>query len=208
MKGLLTKEFIVLFKNNKYQLFLILCFAVLGIGLKEIPYILLIPVLMPMLIVQGLAMDETSKWDRYSICFPADRKLIVSSKYVMVIIAALFSAVIITLSAVILKMRNAISVEDMKMYIITASAVSLIMPSMVLPFDFKFGVAKGKVITYICTAFLAVVVAAIFTKGDGPSIFKNLTGSVQPFLFIFGCSAAIFAVSWFISAKAYESREI
>ena len=210
MKGLITKEILVLIKNNKVQFFCILLFAVLGIATKRPSYIMFIPLLLPMLVKQSLAVDETSKWDKYSVCFPVNRKKIVSSKYIVVFFAALTSFAIAVLSFILMNTINkerVISNDDILVYIAMTTSLSIILPSMTYPFDFKFGTAKGRLIYFIITGVAVAGLSALFVQSDLPSFITKLT---QPTVIgaVFAAALIIFTASWFISARIYESREI
>lgn len=208
LKGLLIKEIIVLVKNNAFQLLMILMFAFLGIMLKNSIYLMFIPLLLPMLIIQGLAFDETSKWDKYSICFPVGRKKIVSSKYLMVTIAAVLAAGLVFVSSQLLKMRGAVMLGDTFFYLAGSASAALVMPSIVLPFDLKFGVAKGKTMYYIVTGLVVVTISAI-VMNMGDDFQLSLPGGVNfPVLIMLGAALLLFAASWVISCIIYESKEL
>ena len=213
MKGLLTKELLVLFRTNKMQLIFIVMFIILGVFLKNQVYIMFVPLLLPMLTKQVLAVDETSKWDRYSACFPVDRKKIVTSKYLVILISALIAVALTAVSFTLMKyIKTTVfddTVIDIKAYLGIAVAESLILPSLAYPFDFKFGTAKGRIMYYIV---VGVGVAGISASMMGISSKENLLSKISnPSTLALICVAAsvvVFAVSWFISSKVYEAREI
>ena len=210
MKGLITKEFLVLIKNNKLQLFCILLMAVFGVVMKSAVYIMFIPLLFPMLVNQVLTVDETSRWDKYSACFPVNKKDIVSSKYIVALMASLLS-VVLSLAAFIainiINKENTVSMNDMVGYLTAAASASIILPSIMYPFDFKFGTAKGRLVYFTVIGVAIAGLTAFFMKKDMTPYLSRIT---QP-VFIAAIIAAaliIFIVSWFISANIYEAREI
>jgi hypothetical protein len=210
MKGLITKEIIVLIKNNKMQFLCLLMFVVLGVFLKSPAYIMFIPFLFPMLVKQGLTVDEMSKWDKYSACFPVDRKKIVSSKYIVVIFAAVISSVMALASFLLINIINkdkVLSLNDIAVYLTVASSISIILPAFMYPFDFKYGTAKGRIVYFILTGIAVAGLSSAFMGADVAAFVTKLT---QPLLItaIFAAALILFTVSWFISAKIYETREI
>ena len=211
MKGLLTKEFIVFLKTARTQIFIILMFIILGILMKNIMYIMFVPLLLPMIAKQGLTVDEISKWDKYSACFPVDRKKIVTSKYLLIFIISIAAFIITAISLLVIKNIKPDPenpVGRITPYLAAAAAESLILPSLSLPFDFKFGTAKGKVMYFIVTAFAAALLSATTMLPDKQSILSKIRNPSLIITLAFCISAVVFIVSWLISTKIYEAKEI
>lgn len=74
MKGLLIKEMITNFKNNKFSLIIIPVFAVVGLLNKQSMFLMLIPMLLSMLPLGQMSYDEMSHWDKYIYCMPVNKK--------------------------------------------------------------------------------------------------------------------------------------
>ncbi|MBQ1519828.1 MAG: ABC-2 transporter permease [Ruminococcus sp.] len=211
MKGLLTKEFIVFLKTARTQIFIILMFIILGILMKNTMYIMFVPLLLPMIAKQGLTVDEISKWDKYSACFPVDRKKIVTSKYLLIFIISIAAFIITAISLLVIKNIKPDPenpVGRITPYLAAAAAESLILPSLSLPFDFKFGTAKGKVMYFIVTAFAAALLSATTMLPDKQSILSKISNPSLIITLAFCISAVVFIVSWLISTKIYEAKEI
>ena len=211
MKGLLTKELLVLLRNNRTQLIIILMFIILGVFLKNPVYVMFVPLLLPMLTKQVLAVDETSKWDRYSACFPVDRKKIVASKYLVILISAVLAIALTALSFTLMKYIKTDTenpVTDLTPYLGIAVAESFILPSLAYPFDFKFGTAKGRIMYYLVTAVGVAAMSASLMGDAKTSLLSKISNSSTLALICVSVSAVAFIISWFISTKAYESREI
>jgi ABC-type transport system involved in multi-copper enzyme maturation permease subunit len=211
MKGLLTKELLVLLRNNRTQLIIILMFIILGVFLKNPVYVMFVPLLLPMLTKQVLAVDETSKWDRYSACFPVDRKKIVASKYLVILISAVLAIALTALSFTLMKYIKTDTenpVTDLTPYLGIAVAESFILPSLAYPFDFKFGTAKGRIMYYLVTAVGVAAMSASLMGDAKTSLLSKISNPSTLALIFVSVSAVAFIISWFISTKAYESREI
>ena len=210
IKGLITKEILVLIKNNKMQFLCLLMFVVLGVFMKSAAYIMFIPFLIPMLVKQGLTVDEMSKWDKYSACFPVDRKKIVTSKYIVVLLSAVLSSAMALAAFILINIVNkdkVLSLSDIAVYLTAASSISIVLPAFMYPFDFKYGTAKGRVVYFILTGIAVAGLSSAFMGADVTSFLSKLT---QPLVIavIFAAALTIFIVSWFVSAKIYEAREI
>lgn len=212
MKGLITKELLVLFRTNRIQLIIILMFVILGVFLKNPVYIMFVPLLLPMITKQVLAIDENSKWDRYSTCFPVDRKKIVASKYLVIIISAVISVILVAISFTLMNFIKTDVLDnsdiDLKLYLGMAVAESFILPSLSYPFDFKFGTVKGRLAYYIVIAIGVTSLSASMINKESSALISKLDAPSTIALICIVASAAIFIVSWIISSKAYESREI
>ena len=185
-------------------------FVVLGVFLKSAAYIMFIPFLIPMLVKQGLTVDEMSKWDKYSACFPVDRKKIVTSKYIVVLLSAVLSSAMALAAFILINIVNkdkVLSLSDIAVYPTAASSISIVLPAFMYPFDFKYGTAKGRVVYFILTGIAVAGLSSAFMGADVTSFLSKLT---QPLVIavIFAAALTIFIVSWFISAKIYEAREI
>ena len=95
MKGLLLKESFVMMKNNKASLLITPIFALIGIFNKQMMFILLIPVIIAMLPLGTMTYDEISRWNFYVQCMPVEKKRIVLSRYLTVLMLALGGSVIV-----------------------------------------------------------------------------------------------------------------
>ena len=207
MKGLLEKELIVFLKNNKIQIAVILLFAIMGVVSKNAAYVLFIPLLLPMQIKSVLTWDELCKWDKYAGCLPVEKKTIVGAKYLMILFSSLFSIVLVTACFALMNVISGEPIQNMLVYFGTAAAESLLLPALMMPFDFKFGSTKGRAIYLIVTAVgIAAIGSAMLENGQ--NLLAKISNPAQMTLILAAVSLAVFAASWFISVKFYESREL
>lgn len=211
MKGLLTKEIIVLLKNSKMQLGFVAVFVVFGICSKNPMLIMFAPLLLPMLAKQGLAIDEVCKWDKYSVCFPVDKKKIVSSKYIIILIVSIVAFIITAAAIMVYNIINKESggpMSGLAVYLAVAVAEAFILPSVSLPLDFKFGSSKGRVFYFIFTGLIAGLVSSLMVKTDNSNLIAKFSAPATLAAVSISVSAVLFIASWLISSKIYESKEI
>ena len=211
MKGLLTKEILVLLKNSRMQLVIMLLFAAVGIISNNLTFILIVPLLFSMVIISGMNVDETSRWQRYSICLPVSRKKIVSSKYLLILCSALVSGVVTSALFLIIRMKNDNYNIPAYFMILASAAAGIIVPSFMLPFYFKFGAAKGWIVNFIVTMAVVMSVSVFVTAGFGAedlSIVKDVISDKAFPVIVLAASAAVFGISWAVSVKIYDSIEI
>ena len=201
MKALLYKDAMVLWKQMKIMLLLILVFAVLPSGFQNV-FAVLYAALLP---YTALAYDERSRWDRMAAAMPYSPRDIVTEKYVFGWIAAL-GALLLTLllrlvSQYLLRMGEGASVEMLLM----AFLGSLIAMALTLPLLFRFGVEKGRLammllIGLICGGAAGVSGMDIFASGSAAASLPGL-------LLAAALAVAANAVSLPIAARCYAARE-
>ena len=140
MKALLYKDAMVLWKQMKLMLLLILVFAVVPSEFQN-TFAVLYAALLP---YSALAYDERSRWDRMAAAMPYSARDIVTEKYVFGWIAALgtlaLTLVLRLVSQYLLHLGEGASAEMLLM----AFFGSLIAMAVTLPMMFRFGVEKGR----------------------------------------------------------------
>lgn len=210
MKGLIIKDLYLMNKYCRACLLMALVFAV-SAAVGDSLFILFYPVVLGGIIpVTLLSYDEKSRWCVYAETFPYTRKEIVSSKY---LITLLYLAVAVLLGAVsqavnIVRTMGGFHVQMYVSIVISLLATGLIVPGMMLPAVFKLGVDKGRM------AYYGVIVAAcglfgalgVLTDLDMKNIELGMHEWFAPLLLAAGI--VIFAVSWMLSVKFYQEREL
>ena len=200
MKALLYKDAMVLWKQMKIMLLLILVFSVLPSGFQN-TFAVLYAALLP---YSALAYDERSRWDRMAAAMPYSAQDIVTEKYVFGWIAALgtltLTLVLRLVSQYLLHLGEGASVEMLLM----AFFGSLIAMAVTLPLMFRFGVEKGRLamlllIGLVCGGAAGVAGMEAFTVGS----VQNL----PVLLLAVAVAVAANAVSIPIAARCYAARE-
>lgn len=211
MKALFIKELISTVKCNKIAIIIIPIFAAVGILNKQYMFILILPALLSMLPLSQMTYDEQSQWDRYVQCMPVDKKKIVSSKYAMVIALSAVSALIIGIITTALSTKTRTGMNEVLFMIACSLLIGVAVPSISIPINLKFGTAKGRIIYLILVGGICGLIPAILTSNSAKlseimtKFFSNTalfcTASV-------GAFAVILLISWFISIKIYEAKEV
>ena len=150
MKALLYKDAMVLWKQMRIMLLLILVFAVFPSEFQN-TFAVLYAALLP---YSALAYDERSRWDRMAATMPYSTRDIVTEKYVFGWIAAL-GALLLTLllrlvSRYLLRIGEGASVE------------MLLMPFL------------GSLIGLVCGGAAGVAVMAVFASGSAAASLPGL----------------------------------
>ena len=209
MKGLLLKDWYLLCRHCRAYLAILVVF--LGIGLVSPDknfFFLYYPVLMagsiPMTL---LSYDSMSRWERYSRTFPYSEGQLVASKYLISLFAVLATG-LVTVLACGLRMESQGGLDWMMLLQMSCVilALGLLTPALMLPWMFKFGAEKGRIVFYVVLVVLMVVCG--FFVGISNSMALDLPGSfvlVGPV--ILGVSILLFVGSWRLSVAFSKGRE-
>ncbi|NLD88207.1 MAG: ABC-2 transporter permease, partial [Clostridiales bacterium] len=149
--------------------------------------------------------DEREKWQTFSSAFPLSRKTLVSSKYLFCLIACgsnlVFTSVTYSVATLVI---GSFSLETFFSNICAMFSVALVTPSILMPIVYRFGAVKGKALYYVV---LGIFWGAI-------AILNNISGkgyklSLSPPLYIVSIVVAIlFVLSWLLSVKLFEKRDL
>lgn len=209
MKGLMIKEFYLLRKTCWIYLAIALVFVAAS-ALGDV-FMLFYPAVLAGIIPMNLiSYDEKSKWSVYAEVFPYTKKEIVASKYLVVLAYLAFLGV---LSTVVQAANAALHPGKFQFQfylsgVLSLLAVGLIVPGIMLPAIFKLGTEKGSMVYY------GVVVIVLLLFGLMGTVTDLNTGYLArerdqmfiPVLLVFGIAA--YAVSWMLSVKFYQEREL
>lgn len=208
MKALLLKDWYMMVKYCKAYLVIVAVFAAVAMSGVNFMYGFYACIMAGMVPVTLLSYDERSKWTVYSCALPYTRAQLVSVKYIVGGLAQL--AVIILLTA-IQCVRSGFSggfdfgvlLEYMSLQIF----MSCLVCSVNLPFVFKYGVEKGRAWYYIALVLVfgvAGALAGIFVLSDTSR--HGILGAFALVPAIVGIG--IYALSWRLSIRFYEKREM
>lgn len=205
MKGLLLKEFYMAVKYYKMSLLIDIVFIGVSFVSNENLAFLIFPVIISgVMPVTLLGFDEKFKWTHYSGALPYSAAQLVSIKYLFGLIVQ--AAVSLLIFAALLVRNNvmdgaAIPLPDAAVMVGGIFVISLIMPALCLPFCFKFGTEKGRIVYF----------AVMFGLSAGIwSVVKNIEKLAEmPIIpaLILGAAVVIYALSWVISISVYGKHK-
>lgn len=206
MKGLLIKDYYMLMKYFRTYVVIIGVMAIVTLFSTPAPLFIIYPVIMTnMLPVSLVNYDEMSRFDRYYQTMPISKTQYVSSKYLMSLIFQILSLIIFMAAYSISLIRSsqfeAVAIMTIASYMIILASV---LPSILLPFVFKFGSEKGRMFYLLITAIFVGASMYLLNNDTLLMIDMNTIGFVRAFIM----SMLIYGISWFISIKIYKKREI
>ena len=200
MKGLLIKDWKTLLKQMKVMLVIVVVFACIP-GTYMAAFALFYAAMLP---ITALAYDERAKWDELAAMMPYTAKAIVGSKYVLGLTLVLPVLALSMLSRLIVHSAPIVS-EDTMSLLITA-CLSLVLMAIDLPFMFRFGVEKGRLIYILLTC---VFVVAGVNYADKLTNTINGIGTAMvttvPLLLLAAAVIALF-ISYLVAVRVYRAR--
>ena len=204
MKGLIRKDFYLLWRYCWLMPLLLLAFIVLSVFSSggQSPFFIYYPCILSSVIpVNLLAYDDAEHWLTYCDTLPVTRRQYVSGKYIMSLLCDGTVFLLSAIAAVIRLCRNgAFYPADLFNQLAVLAMISLLSSALVMPPIFKFGAQKGRIV-FIGVIGIFCGLAAILDTPD-------LSGLSLPIGLLPILATVIFAASWLLSIRLYEKREI
>lgn len=200
MKGLLLKDWKTLLKQTKVMLAIMALFACVPSTYMS-AFALFYAAMMP---ITALAYDERAKWDELAAMMPYTAKAIVGSKYALGLTLVVPVLALSVLFRLIVHSTPIVS-EDTMSLLITA-CLSLVLMAIDLPFMFRFGVEKGRLI-YILLSCVFIVAGATYADKLTNTINGIGTAMVTtvPLLLLAAAVVALF-ISYLVAVRVYRAR--
>lgn len=160
-------------------------------------------VMVSMIPMTLLAYDERNKWNCFCAALPLRRSQVVGSKYLLSLLASIPTMLLIlALSAIRVAVRGNGEWDSLLVLAVSLLVLGTLSASLCMPFLFRFGVEKGRLL------YIGLV---CFACASSFSI-QELTASVHipaPTLpVVVVLCAGLFALSWRLSIRMYEKMEI
>ena len=216
MKGLIIKDLCVIKNQMKSLLLVLALFIFLSIANKDATFILfLIPFYMIMILITTFSYDEFNKWECYCNSLPLSRKEIVKAKYILFNASSLILIILGILASVIIPnfIENT-TFESIYASIIGVAFGICLVISLLIPFYYKFGSQKGRIMLFLTIAILALLIGMItsldiFNNIELMNIINSLNNlSLGMFtILLIIITVIIMAISYYISIKIYSNKE-
>lgn len=206
MKGLLLKDIYQMRKYCRSILFILIVFLAVSLLNSDFSFLrAFICLLVGMIPMTLLSYDERSKWDRYCITLPVSRKASVTEKYLLGLILVLIVGTVCTLTSLIVRYYTGGELSGIIPEIGFQYSAALLLPSISLPFCFKFGTEKGRIfyLVFVGVMSAGTVFLTQYLLFEGP-----LPDLPALFLCLPLGALVLYFLSWLISCKLYETREL
>lgn len=208
MKGLIVKELIEVKKRWIITTIMILVFSICSIT-GALPTCLILPMLLSAVVFGSFVHEEQSKWRQYAIVMPYGRKKYVSSKYLMQILSLLFSMVIIAVLWVISSVKNEVfDTGLLAVLLLSACVVGLIYPLIIFPVTMAFSSSTSRFIFLFLNGVIGGLSGITITDDNIiNAVSTSKITSITPFI-ILAVIIALYLLSWVLSIKIYEKRDL
>lgn len=215
MKGILRKDLLLAWKNMKY---LLLAFVIFTLGMVSQDsetrilmtgmYLCLIGVLTPL---YTFSYDRTAHWDVYARALPVERWKIVLAKYLLGLV---FLAAGLLLGGAVIAVSGFLGAAQetgrMVGSLAGMMAGGLLLLSLQLPFFYRFGPEKARLLIVVTIFLVAALFGASLSveNTSGLSLLFSLLNPTPMASFLF-IAAAFFLVvgSFFLCVRIYCKRE-
>lgn len=211
MKGLLYKNALLTIRQMRSVLLIFIVFLIMGVlptGDSIYGYWAVYATLMlSMLTGSILRVDESTKWNQYCDLLPLSRKTIVTSYYVgnylVLSMAVLLYVALSTIAQAIFGAGGGVL-----MIALTMACTSFLLSAITIPLTLIFGSQKAPIFQMVFVAL---------TVGVGVAVLGGAASAVEPVLEMdatallgvpIALTVAAVYVSWLISARAYERKEL
>lgn len=206
MKGLLLKDFYMVWKHFKLFFLMMLFFVAVSFFGNDNAFFAAFPTMMTGTIpITLLAYDERSGWTKYCGALPYSTAQIVSEKYLIGLIlqtAAMAAGVIILFVRGFFLTYSTYEIQETITMIGGVFITSLILPTVCLPFSLKYGTEKGRMIFYLIIAAMAVVIMI------GMDIGLNFLVNNKNVAYIYALGIPVcYVLSWLISISICKNKE-
>lgn len=203
MKALLRKDFYVLSTSLKSVLLTWVVFPLVALINPEFSsFILYVGLVAGTLSSTLISYEEREKWPLFAGTLPLSKKQIVTERYVSTLIMMLISSLIGAVIMLTYVLRGAPEYASAGL-LVQNFATSLVMPSLLLPVTYRFGIEKGRYIVMfivIAIAMLTPQMATMLTgEGSAPAF-------ILPLMLV--GSIVLYAVSYLLSLKWYVNKDV
>lgn len=207
MKGLLLKDFYLSWRYCRAFLVIVAVFLAVSFVGDENLFFLLYPMMISSVIPMSLiGYDERDKWLAYSGTLPYTRAQLVSAKY---LVGMCFGVVafLLAMAATVVRMQLSGRFSWVELATVGTTLVFLgcLAPALMLPFMFKFGAEKGRMAFYVTVGLFTAVATVLGGVGFQVQILSN---NWWPLAVVAGVSILLYALSWWLSIRFYQKRDL
>lgn len=208
MKGLILKDLYNLRKYGK-TVFLISAFYILLTFMMDSSDMFagMVVLMFAITSITSFAYDSQSGWDMYVQTLPVSKKDVVLSKYLLSFLLALLGALIAVLMGWVSGLvKNVANFTDTLLVAYGLLAVGLVFISILLPFVYRFGVERARVIIIAVVAIPVAAGFALSQTGSLPEISEQTVKQMLLFSPLIVAACCVLSIA--ISNAVYRKKEV
>lgn len=208
MKGFFYKNVIELLRQYRWMLAMVVLFLVVGLSQKNAAYWgVYAEMVFGSFAGTLVRSDEVSGWNQYVRLLPISGKTAVSSFYIVPYLMMGVTTALYTIAALIVR-----AYSHGTYLIFPTVYLMIVLPFLItaitIPITIWFGSVKAPVVQMILVVLM--VATAMFALTNGADVIARLMNmNVVVFAAVsFAAVAAVVAVSWFLSVRAWERKKV
>ncbi|MCI8447475.1 MAG: ABC-2 transporter permease [Eubacterium sp.] len=217
MKGLLIKD-LKLIKTQKTFLIIVagICVALLASGKEMSVVFAYVAAVLSMVVVSTVSYDEYNNGMSFLFTFPVSRKKYVLEKYVFGILSV---AAVLAAGSGLMGVVSAVKLQSFQqqewfLALLGAVLTAVLILSLYLPVQLKFGAEKGKIVMFLIIAAVvglgyAVKEAALVFQVDLSGIMEQVmnAGTAQVTAALAALSALLMVISYMVSVAVMKRKQ-
>ncbi len=203
MKALIRKDIYMMLTQFRVLFLVMVIFSAIPGGLL-MPFTFLYAMMLTS--VSLVSADEQSQWDSLALMLPYSRGQLVTVKYIMGWLG-IIAALALSLASQALYAVAGISELDSRLPALLClyAAIALVMQAVMLPVNFRFGYARGRIVTILFAGIIGGAVGASMGDGDGFYTLLKVTSRIPIPVYLL-LAAAICAATIPLSTAGYKKR--
>lgn len=205
MKALLIKDYWMLWADYKRGLVLPFIFVGVSFVSGDVFWLLWPLYIIGLLPYVLCSYEEQSHWDLYAESMPYGRRTVVRAKFALLVINTIVGTAGISVIYLIARLLGVFGEPYLSIAVLCICG-SLLPGCLMLPFLFKFGVAKSRMV-YMVSIGLLGAVTGIFSGSDS-AVITELSGFLPTPLMLFLLSVVLLVLSEQLSELFYLKREL
>lgn len=209
MLGFLIKDYYTLKKQSKIMLIILIFYMVLGM-INDSPslFLIFLPIFSSLMPLTALAYDERNNCDKLFLCMPFTRRDLVNCRYILAGLLCLLSGLIGIISSITIFQEQ--QLENLLLSV-TFFGIGLFFFSINFPIALTLGVEKSRYIMFGILLIPSALGAFFLKKGYLSTLIPhfNSVSDLKPIIIgIIIVSLLSFLISWVLSIRLYEKREL
>ena len=209
MKGILLKDWYVIWKQGKFMFLLALLYLFMTAMGSNTFFGGFAVLFLSMLPITVMGLDERSKWDRFAVALPVSRKQLVVEKYLCSLIGLGTGAALYLIFAVAgaVFTHRAVNLAVLLVALSPMLSAGLLFSAVSFPVILKAGVEKGRLWFLLIIAFLAAMLGGLLALSSGEGEIPQFLSS-GGLLWILPIAILLFVLSIPLSIRIYNKREL
>ena len=216
MKGLLIKDFRLMRGQRTFFLAIIAISILTAVTSSNTLFaISFLGFVCPMFVLSSISYDEFDNGNAFLFSLPITRKGYVFEKYIFGLILSISALIFSTAVCLIISViKNTVSINEIFITALTVFPAELLILSLMLPFQLKFGAEKGRIAIIAVLGGISVISVILVKAAEAMNInlYELLTavsklGMQTFFLLYLLISFIILIISCRISIKVINKKE-